>query len=379
MDYSIFPPINASLNGLSTILLIVGFLLIKSGKREAHKKVMIGALVSSAVFLVCYLTYHYGAGHTEFPKEYPTARKVYFAILIPHIILAVVNLPFIIMLLVAALRGRFEKHKKIARYTFPSWLFVSVTGVIVYFMIYQWFPPTEEKKETGKVIRPTITEVVETSHGLEEDSNKPKILEAREKIGELVFTPVLQAVKADPGQEEVTVTFRVENVGQKPVDITKLESGCACLSVSIDVDPIPARESATITGVFDTSKMRGTSDRKITLVSDQSPRSVLLTTRIEIAPIYLIEPPMTKWEIHSDVETKTVDFRVLRKEPIRVLNAESKRKEVSCELETVEAGRHYRLKLTPDSTESSMLGIVRMETDCEIEQHARPLAYFSIQ
>ncbi len=74
IDYTIFPPINATLNGLSTVLLIAGFLLIKSGRRKAHQAVMIGALVSSALFLACYLTYHYGAGHTEFPKEYPVAR-----------------------------------------------------------------------------------------------------------------------------------------------------------------------------------------------------------------------------------------------------------------------------------------------------------------
>jgi hypothetical protein len=75
IDYSVFPPINATLNGISTVLLVVGFLFIKSGKKEAHKKAMIGALVSSSVFLCCYLTYHYGAGHTTFPKEYPTCPQ----------------------------------------------------------------------------------------------------------------------------------------------------------------------------------------------------------------------------------------------------------------------------------------------------------------
>jgi len=132
IDYSIFPPINATLNGLSTVLLIVGFLLIKAGRRKAHQAVMTGALVSSALFLACYLTYHYGAGHTEFPKEYPVARKIYFAILLPHILLAVVNLPFIILLVIAAARGNFAKHKRLARFTFPSWLFVSITGVVIY-------------------------------------------------------------------------------------------------------------------------------------------------------------------------------------------------------------------------------------------------------
>ncbi len=140
MNYELFPPINAGLNSLSTILLLTGFFLIKSEKKEAHKKVMLGALATSAIFLVCYLTYHYGVGHTEFPKEYPTARIVYLCILIPHIILAVVNVPLIIMMVIAAFKGKFEKHKKLARFTFPSWLFVSFTGVIIYFYLYHWFP-----------------------------------------------------------------------------------------------------------------------------------------------------------------------------------------------------------------------------------------------
>jgi len=88
---------------------------------------------------------------------------------------------------------------------------------------------------------------------------------------------------------------------------------------------------------------------------------------------------MTSWEIGSKPETKIVEFRVVRADPVRVLSAESKRKEVTCELVTVEEGRAYDLLLTPDSTDGSLLGIVRIETDCEIESYARPLAYFSVQ
>ena len=105
INYEVFPPINAVLNSLSTILLLVGFFLIKRGRRKAHQYTMTAALVSSSLFLACYLTYHYGVGHTEFPKEYPVARRIYLAILIPHIILAVVNLPLIITLVVSAVRG----------------------------------------------------------------------------------------------------------------------------------------------------------------------------------------------------------------------------------------------------------------------------------
>jgi putative membrane protein len=369
IDYQIFPPINATLNSISTVLLIIGFLLIKSGRKDAHRRVMIGALVSSALFLACYLVYHYGAGSVKFPKEYPMARRIYLAILIPHIILAVVNLPFIILLVIAAARGRFETHKKIARLTFPSWLFVSFTGVIIYLMLYQWFLPTGANAESGA---PAPSALPGGKAGVE-------IIEARIKSGDIVFTPASQMIRASAGQKEVEVTFSVENTASVPIGIARLESGCACLSVTIDEDPIPPRSSATITGIFDTEQLRGASEKQITIVSDQQDKPTFLTTRIEVEPIYSIEESMTTWSLGSKAETKVVTFRVLREEPLHVLSAESKRAEVRCELVEVEKGRLYQLKLTPNSTDASLLGIVRMETDCEIEAYARPLAYFSIQ
>jgi uncharacterized membrane protein YozB (DUF420 family) len=383
IDYTIFPPINATLNGLSTVLLIVGFLLIKSGRRKAHQAVMIGALVSSALFLACYLTYHYGAGHTEFPKEYPVARKIYFAILIPHILLAVVNLPFIILLVIAAARGNFAKHKRLARFTFPSWLFVSITGVVIYFMIYQWFPPKEVKATTAKG---TVTPVMSMS-GLKEPRRSSAAGEAlalaesdsRHKAGDLVFRPHSQKVSADPGEKTLEVTFSVENTGSAPAGIATLESGCECLEVSIDVNPIPPLGKATITGIFDIEKLRGSAERKITVVPEGASRAIFLTTDIEIEPIYEIVESMTTWARGSKPETKTVTFRVVREKPVHVLSAESKRPEVACELVEVEKGRLYHLRLTPTSTENSLLGIVRIETDCEVESYARPLAYYSIQ
>lgn len=366
MDYSIFPPINAGLNGLSTILLVTGFFLIKSGRKEAHKKVMIGALASSAVFLTCYLFYHYGVGHTEFPKEYPTARRVYLAILIPHIILAVVNVPLIVLLVIAAFRGRFEKHKKLARYTFPSWLFVSVTGVIIYFFIYVWFPPTLEAKDSELGSLPQSDERV-------------TVVEARFESGDLVFEPAFQVYRAEAGQKNVEVNFTVKNTGAESAKVSRLVSGCECLYVEIDQDPVPPGARAIITGLFDTEKLRGQSERKITIEFEGERRPVFLTTRIETEPVYTITEEMTSWGIGSKPETKIVEFRVVRDDPVKVLSAESKRKEVTCELVTVEEGRSYDLLLTPQSTDMSLLGIVRIETDCEIESYARPLAYFSVQ
>jgi uncharacterized membrane protein YozB (DUF420 family) len=368
LDYTIFPPINATLNGLSGLLLLVGLVLIKSGRREAHRRVMIGALTSSALFLGCYLTYHYGTGHTTFPKEYPVARIVYLTILIPHIILAVANLPLITMLVVAAARGRFEQHKKWARITYPSWMFVSITGVVIYFMIYVWFPPSSVTASDGGAPLGLVA-----SH-LEELGATGELVS-----GGLRYTPTFMTVPAEPGQKRVEVRFAVSNVSEHPVKVTTLESGCECLAVTMTLNPIPAGGSAEIVGIFDTEKMRGISERRITVETDQGGEPAFLTTRIEIEPVYTLEKEMTEWAIGSEPVTKVVKFRVVREKPVHVLSAESKRAEVHCEVVEVEKGRAYDLRLTPESTAKRLLGIVRIETDCELEQHARPLAYFSIQ
>ena len=360
IDYSVFPPINATLNSISAVLLLTGFFLIKAGKRRAHQKAMVGALASSAVFLACYLTYHYGVGHTVFPKEYPVARTVYLTILIPHIILAVINVPLILLLVIAAFRKKFEKHKKLARITFPSWLFVSVTGVVIYFMVYVWFVPSEKSK-------PPATE------------GKAERVGPATESGGLVFFPATQELQAQPGDESVEVYFTVKNPTDQEISVASIRSGCTCLAVSIDIDPIPAGGEATITGEFDISELRGTSVKSISVKPDRRSRPVVLSTTIQIDEIYTLVESLTTWRVGDDPETKTVEFRVLREEPIRILNVESQRAEVVCKLVVLEDGRAYDLKLTPDSTEGSLLGIVRIETDCELENYSRPLAYYAIQ
>lgn len=137
------PALNASLNGLATVFLVAGYLFIRSDRKPQHIACMVGALVASAVFLTSYLIYHFSKGEpTRFPVEYGAVRYVYYAILASHVLLAIVNLPMIIMTVVPALRRRFDRHRKIARWTWPVWMYVSVTGVIVYLMLYRWFPPT---------------------------------------------------------------------------------------------------------------------------------------------------------------------------------------------------------------------------------------------
>ena len=137
-QYAIYPVINAMLNGTSGVLLLVGRSLILKGRMAAHRAVMITALITSSLFLTSYLYYHYHVGSVRFQGQ-GFSRPVYFAILLSHTILAIVIVPMIIVTMIRALRERFDRHRAIARWTFPLWLYVSITGVIVYFMLYQWF------------------------------------------------------------------------------------------------------------------------------------------------------------------------------------------------------------------------------------------------
>jgi uncharacterized membrane protein YozB (DUF420 family) len=133
------PALNACLNATSAVLLATGYVLIRGGRRDAHKRVMIAALVSSALFLTSYLVYHAQVGSVRFRGQGPV-RTVYFTILLTHTVLAVVIVPLVGMTLVPALRGRFDKHRRLARITLPLWAYVSVTGVVIYWMLYRMAP-----------------------------------------------------------------------------------------------------------------------------------------------------------------------------------------------------------------------------------------------
>ena len=130
------PTLNAVLNATSAGLLAVGYVLIRRGRRQAHENVMQAALVCSALFLVSYLTYHAQVGSVRFQGRGPI-RTVYFTILISHTILAVVIVPLVIVTFVRARQRRFDRHRAIARVTLPLWAYVSVTGVVVYWMLYR--------------------------------------------------------------------------------------------------------------------------------------------------------------------------------------------------------------------------------------------------
>lgn len=137
MTYQDLPTLNATLNLISAVFLTLGYIYVKRGKPEVHRKMMIGALVSSALFLIFYLIYHEAVGSVPYPKQDWT-RPVYFAILIPHVVLAALMVPFILLAVWHAFRGAFAKHTRITRWLWPVWMFVSVSGVAVYLMLYQF-------------------------------------------------------------------------------------------------------------------------------------------------------------------------------------------------------------------------------------------------
>ena len=142
--YAIFPVINATLNGTSALLLLAGRWFIARQRRQAHRNTMIAAFVTSSIFLASYLTYHIllSSKHLEslhFQGQ-GWVRPFYFTMLLSHTILSIALLPMVIITLRRGLAARFDRHRAIARWTYPIWLYVSVTGVLIYFMLYQWFP-----------------------------------------------------------------------------------------------------------------------------------------------------------------------------------------------------------------------------------------------
>jgi len=141
ISVSQLPSVNAALNSLSAVFLITGYYFIKSKRITAHRACMLSAFACSTFFLISYLTYHFHVGSVPF-KGQGWIRPVYFAILLTHTILAVAIVPLALITLTRGLKARFAAHRRIARWTFPIWFYVSVTGVVVYWMLYWMVPPT---------------------------------------------------------------------------------------------------------------------------------------------------------------------------------------------------------------------------------------------
>ena len=135
MTYANLADLNAILNGVAFVLICAGLAAIKRGNEDLHKKLMLAAVGVSAAFLVSYLVYHAKVGSVKYTGE-GAIRYVYFAILITHVILAAVQVPLIIMTVIRGLKGQLDKHRRLARITAPIWLYVSLTGVVIYVMLY---------------------------------------------------------------------------------------------------------------------------------------------------------------------------------------------------------------------------------------------------
>jgi uncharacterized membrane protein YozB (DUF420 family) len=130
------PAVNASLNAVAGVLLVTGYALIRAHRPELHRRVMLAAFATSTLFLVCYLVYHAQVGSVRFTRQ-GLVRPIYFSILISHVVLAALVLPLALVTLSRGLQARYAKHRAIARWTFPIWLYVSITGVLVYVLLYQ--------------------------------------------------------------------------------------------------------------------------------------------------------------------------------------------------------------------------------------------------
>lgn len=139
LQLSDFPALDASLNAASAVLLTLGYIFIRAKRIHAHKICMLSAVATSSIFLVCYLWYHAHHGVTRFTRQ-GLIRPFYFALLGSHTILAALIVPLVLTTLYRAWKKRFDLHKRIARWTFPAWLYVSVTGVMVYWLLYRLYP-----------------------------------------------------------------------------------------------------------------------------------------------------------------------------------------------------------------------------------------------
>ncbi|MFK5921563.1 MAG: DUF420 domain-containing protein [Verrucomicrobiota bacterium] len=341
------PALNASLNAVCTVLLLAGFVCIKTDRKKAHVIFMVSALVVSAIFLTSYVAYHYmKAGVvTKFPEEYAVARIVYLIILVPHIILAALNVPLVILTVVPAVRQRFDRHRRLAKWTFPIWLYVSVTGVLVYMMLYQWYPG-----------------------------------EPQAEVGEVSFKNTLFEYHAKPADEVVQASFVLKNNSSADVEIIGLETSCSCLDVRADKKVVKPGQEALIEADFSLEKLAGTAE-KFVYVRTKSPEfnEQRLTVRVTIDPLFEIEPKMLDWVVGEPAKEKRIKFRVLRDQPVKITSLSTKSEKAEVRLDVIEAGKAYDLVVKPVSTEDILLGMIRIETDCEIKKHRNQMAYFSVK
>ena len=375
-----YPLLNASLNGVSFVLLLLGYAMIRSGRQKLHIICMVSALVTSTLFLVSYLTYHSltDGVMTKFPTEYPTARRVYFAILFSHIPLAGLLVPLVLMTVIPALRKRFDKHKRWAKITLPIWLYVSATGVLIYLMLYRWYLPTSVQSPALAGEQAMAGEQSSASAGAAAEAEDGEEWVSSESG--LSYAPEVFKIHAKPEEEVVTARYEVRNSGEKTVRITSLDTTCHCLDVRADAKEIAPGATVVVEADFSLEKLVGISEKMVIVHTDDPDLSqIRLGVQVQVDPIYSIEPLTLDWKVGEEPKPKEIVFKVVRDDPIHITDVQHSRESVfTVEVRELEPGREYRLVLTPNSTEKELLGFVKVITDCEIDKYARELMYFKI-
>ncbi len=195
---------------------------------------------------------------------------------------------------------------------------------------------------------------------------------------QLLFETNLLERSAEVGESSVIAEFNFKNTGTESAEIGLIDSSCGCLKARSNQSSYLPGESGVIEAEFFVKGLSGTVEKSITVRTNSNPTPVRLAVRVNIPEILLIEPKMLSWEIGEDPTPKRVTFKVLRADPIHLLEVVPSRKEVTASLHTIEDGRHYEIELTPRSTSDTILGVVRIETDCEIREQQRQMAFFRV-
>ena len=195
---------------------------------------------------------------------------------------------------------------------------------------------------------------------------------------ELSFAAKSAERKAKVGEASVVADFKFTNKGKKPATISLIDSSCGCLKAKSDKTTYQPGESGVIQTEFFVKGLTGTLEKFIHIRTSTSNTPTRLVVKVSIPEILSIEPKMADWNIGEGSKAKRVVFKVLRPQPIRILEVVPSRKSVTAKLYTVEEGRHYEIELTPGDTSKTLLGVVRIETDCEIPEQKRQMAFFRI-
>jgi hypothetical protein len=187
------------------------------------------------------------------------------------------------------------------------------------------------------------------------------------------------ALKAKPEEDELAAVYKFKNEGKEAVKVLQVETSCGCLKAEADKKSYEPGEIGVINAVFKLSKFTGAQSKSITVVSnDKSNSRQKLNVSVDIPKVVEITPALLEWKVGEEAKTKSFRIKIPHVDPIKILSVKPSRDTFSYEMKTIEEGRDYEILLTPMATDTPMLGVLRIETDCAIEKHKRQMAFFSI-